>query len=131
MSKSINAYLMLGWDVEIEDAKHYDVYDGFDEHSLAGIKAALAELGIEAKDWYDCMKYSINFWSLYHDCEWMRLGFVLASNSDTKSTSMGEFASRMHDNVDAYETAALRIYEAVMGVPASEPPEIMCVGEEG
>lgn len=133
MSKSINAYLMLGWEVEVWDAKHYDEYDGLDDGAVNTIKSILASIGIDAKSEFDCADWCINFWSLYHDCDYMRLGLVLASSDDKvgENDNLHEFASRLLGYEKAYINAAYRIYEAVMGKPAECPPVLMCVGEEG
>lgn len=132
MSHNANAYLMIGWEIETDEAVNYDMYDGYSDEAYAEIADILTSVGVR-----DVSQYSdympVNFWSLYDNYPaYMRLGFVLATSYDKgdENADLHEFASRLLANVEAYTNAAYAMYKALTGKDADTPPVLMCVGEE-
>lgn len=128
MGRSINGYLMLGWEVEIEDAKNYDDYgDGLTDEAERRIDEIV---GI-VSDW----SYPIEFYSSYGDCDEMWVGLRLMSNDGAigyyGSLDVGEYGLFLLNNSEVLVEKACAIYEAVMGERPDEEPRLMCFGTEG
>jgi len=125
MSRSIDGYLMLGWEVEVWDAGNYDLDDGLSE----GAEERVTE--ILGKPWLS-RGYAepIVFPSLYLNCDYMYVGLVLISSKydwlDAKT--YGEFLA---SNARLFESTAKDLYAAIMGKEACDEPRLMCVTCDG
>ena len=125
MSITVDGYLMLGWEVEVEDAKNYDVYDGPTEDAD---EALASILGVP---WDDTRCVPIVFWSEYAECEKMWIGLTLM-DWESGDIYPGEYGEFLIKNADKLTEAARCIYRAIMGEqPVGNPPSLMCVGSMG
>ena len=125
MSRSIDGYLMLGWEVETEDVANYDEMDGLSEDAEAKVTEILGKRWIE-RSWCE----PIVFPSLYYDCDYMYVGVVLMNSKYSlfEPKPYGEFLSA---NAETLTDTAKELYRAIMGKEPDEEPVLMCVASEG
>lgn len=125
MSKSIDGYLILGWEVEVEDAANFDYEDGL----INGAEERVTE--ILGKNWIQRIQCDpIVHPSLYYECEYMYVGLVLM-NSYSDCLDMQEYARHLEDNAELFTKTAYDLYAAIMGKDADTEPKLLCVACEG
>lgn len=127
MSRSLDGYLILGWEVDNELEELEDDGEARQQMAEEKIKSVSKELGLG--------KWShgpVWFWSAYYPCDRMWVGLRVANGSwlDSKE-DIHEFVRRMSENADKYEKLAYEIYEIVMDRPADTPPKILEIATEG
>lgn len=125
MGKTIDAYLILGWEVEVWDMENYD--------NGAGITDAAEERVAEilGKSWFSrAFCDPIIFPSLYYGCDYAYVGLVLMS-SDTDGLAVGEYGTFLSAHSEMLARTAYDLYAAIMGKDADEEPKLMCVSCEG
>lgn len=116
---------MLGWEIEVEDARNYDVEDGLTAEAEARVTEILGKRWID-RSWCE----PINFWSAYEYCDYMYIGLELMNNH-IDCLPVGEYGQFLASNADLLVKTAYEIYEAIMGEQAECPPIVMCIGSEG
>lgn len=125
MGRSLDGYLMLGWEVETENVANYDEMDGLSE----GAEAKVTEiLGKEwaGRSWCE----PIVFPSLYYDCDYMYVGLVLMSDNCDDVEIKG-YAHHLLSNAELFEKTACELYETIVGSVPETAPRLMCVTCEG
>ena len=125
MSKSIDGYLMLGWEVEVEDAANFDYEDGLINGAEEKVTEILGKSWIQ-RSWCDPIVHP----SLYYECEDMYVGLVLMS-SYSDYLDMQEYARHLENNAELFTKTAYDIYVAIMGKDAITEPKLLCVACEG
>ena len=125
MSRSLDGYLMLGWEVETENVANYDEMDGLSEDAEAKVTEILG------KKWVDRLWCEpIVFPSLYYDCDYMCVGLVLMSDHCDCFETEG-YARHLLSNAELFEKTACELYETIVGSVPETAPKLMCVACEG
>lgn len=122
MSVSVEGSLILGWEVEVCDARNYEYGWLTDE-----AEERLNEVYGTVSDLYN---YPLTFWSLYEDCDYMWVGLTLMDRW-SYFDDVGEYGKFLMSNAELLTKTAHEIYKAVMGRPAEGEPILMCVGSMG
>lgn len=125
MSRSIDVYLMLGWEVEVEDAANFDYEDGLSDEAEERVTEILGKSWVY-RTWCDPIVHP----SLYYECEYMYVGFVLMS-SYFDCLDMQEYARHLENNAELFTRTAYDLYAAIMGKDATTEPKLLCVTCEG
>lgn len=123
MSRSLDGYLMLGWEVEKWNAANYD--GDLSEEAEERVTEILGKTWI---DRHGCDP--IVYRTLYYDCDYMYVGVVLMTSDDSlfEPKSYGEFLSA---NAELLTETAKELYCAIMGKDPDDEPMLMCLGCEG
>ena len=120
MSRSLDGYLILGWEVEKWDAANYD--DGLSETAEERVTEILGKPWIGRED-------PILHRSLYEYSDYMYVGLVLMNwNSLFEPKPYGEFLSA---NAELLVDTAKELYRAIMGKEPDDEPMLVCVASEG
>lgn len=128
MSTWFAGKLMLGWEVEQCESRHYVSYEDASDDE-AGIPYEVCKAVKRIAEPLSPRHTSpIEYKSSYTDYGFNFIGVPLYDEDE--SDSIDEFASRMSARVDDLTRAAYEIYEAYMGEPAKEPPTVMLFGKE-
>lgn len=126
MSRSLDGYLILGWEVE-DDVSSDDEWDEKDSRAEEKLEPIATELGLKP--------YQIGpawWWSAFCECDCMWVGVRLGTADYWGSSgSIQEFSRWLSENADRYEKVAYEVYEEIMGSPADTPPEVLEIGCEG
>lgn len=125
MSRSLDGYLMLGWEVEMEDVANYNEIDGLSEDAEAKVDGILGKKWID-RSWCE----PIVFPSLYYDCDYMYVGLVLMSNYSDNVEIKG-YARHLLSNAELFEKTACELYETIVGSVPETAPKLMCVACDG
>lgn len=125
MSRVIDGYLMLGWEVEVDEAENYDDEDGLSEDAESRVTEILGRGWVE-RVWCDPIIKP----SLYYDCDYMYVGLVLM-NSRNDCLDTDGYARHLLGNSELFERVACDLYQAVMGRAPETKPKLMCVTCEG
>lgn len=125
MGRSLDGYLMLGWEVETEDVANYDEMDGLSECAEAKVAEILGKKWTE-RTWCE----PIVFPSLYYDCEYMYVGLVLMSNH-CGNVEIEGYAHHLLGNAELFEKTARELYETIVGSVPETAPKLICVTCDG
>lgn len=125
MSRSLDGYLMLGWEVETENVANYDETDGLSEDVEAKVTEILGKKWID-RSWCE----PIVFPSLYYDCDYMYVGLVLMSDH-CDNVEIEGYAHHLLSNAELFEKTACELYETIVGSVPETEPKLMCVTCDG
>lgn len=125
MSRSIDGYLMLGWEVEVEDAANFDYMDGLSDEAEKRVTEILGKSWVQ-RSWCDPIVHP----SAYYECDYMYIGLVLMSKY-SDYLDIQEYARHLEDNAELFTKTAYDLYAAIMGKDADIEPKLLCVACEG
>ena len=135
MGRSIDGYLILGWEVECSDCECMYDEDGeyigdWEENDDVAKKVRDAFKAIGMDDSYSNGPTWV--YSLYYDNDYMWVGVRIAYENDMENyEDIHAFVRRIDSRANDYEKAAYAIYEAIVGSPAKDSPCVMSIGCEG
>lgn len=130
MGRSLDAYLIVGWEVDKYEVPNFDKYAyGFDFDGdgdfIKKVREVLSEYDGE-QPWERTEPF--HQYTLDYDCDeiWLGISVPLVN----KGMTLPEFTTTLGYECGKYVASAKRLYELFMGEPPSDEPRVMCVPEE-
>lgn len=124
--------MILGWEVETEDAVGYDYVEGATDDASDALRDAMAGIGRTYSDGLDCI-WQWSLYDSYPDYLWIGVEIIdkkhaITDENDKKAIDV--FCDVVANDADKLHDAAIAVYRAVMGKEPDVPPSVMVIGME-